>query len=64
MRGFAGKIESVGPIGEHLRYVPGELARSMVEANVAEIHNQNGKVRAIRLTQSADTHAQRVGPPS
>jgi hypothetical protein len=50
--------------GDHLRFVPGELARAMVAAGAAEVHNSNGKVKSIRLVACASSHARLIGPPS
>jgi hypothetical protein len=51
----------VNAAGWHIRYLPGALARSMVQAGTAEIHNANGKVRSVRLIATASTFAQRIG---
>ena len=61
MRVFAVKTELVDAHGAHLRYIPGALAKAMVNAGAAEIHNANGKVKSIRLVESAATHACRIG---
>jgi hypothetical protein len=63
-RAFAPKIEIVTASGEHLRFVPGELARAMVAAGSAEIENANGKVKSVRLIQTAASHAHRIGEPT
>jgi hypothetical protein len=47
-----------------VRYIPGELARAMVAAGTAEIHNANGKAKSIRLVETAATHLVRIGEPS
>jgi hypothetical protein len=54
----------VGANGDHLRFIPGELARRMCAAGHAEIHNSNGKIKSIRLIQAASTHLVRIGEPS
>jgi hypothetical protein len=64
LRGFAVKTELVTSAGDHVRYVPAELARALVAAGYAEIHNANGKVKAIRLLTAATTHACRIGDAS
>jgi hypothetical protein len=42
-------------------YLPGPMARAMVAAGAAEIHNANGKVKAIWVVESASTHLCRIG---
>jgi hypothetical protein len=54
----------VNSSGDHIRYVPGEFARAMVAGGSAEIANENGKVKSIKLLAAASTQAQRVGPAS
>jgi hypothetical protein len=54
LRVFMVKTELVDAAGQHVRYVPGALARAMVAAGHAEIHNANGKVRSIRLLAAPD----------
>jgi hypothetical protein len=63
LRGYAVKTELVNPAGQHLRYLPGPLAASMVAAGHAEVHNANGKIKSIRLVTAA-TQALLTGPPS
>ena len=36
----------------------------MVDAGRAVVSNVNGKVKAVKLIESAGTHARRIGPPS
>jgi hypothetical protein len=64
LRVFMVKTELVDAHGDHLRYVPGALARAMVNAGAAEVSNANGKVKAIRLVECARTHARLIGPPT
>jgi hypothetical protein len=40
------------------------MAKSMVGAGTAEVHNANGRVRSIRLIATATSFARMVGPPS
>jgi hypothetical protein len=61
MRGFAPRVELVNQSGEHIRVVPSPLAAALVEAGIAEVASSNGRVRSIRLTECADTHAERIG---
>jgi hypothetical protein len=49
--------------GEHLRYVPGEVARAMVAAEHATVANAHGRVKSIRLVEWVATSATRVGEP-
>jgi hypothetical protein len=63
-RRFAPKTEILTASGEHLRFVPGELARAMVAAGSAAIENANGKIRSVRLIQTAASHAHRIGEPT
>jgi hypothetical protein len=57
LRALAVKTELVNANGMHIRYVLGALARAMVAAGHAEIADQNGRVRSIRLIAVASTHA-------
>jgi hypothetical protein len=61
VRTYAVKTQLLASSGDHLRYLPGALARSMVNSGTAEIANQNGKVRSIRLIATATTFARRIG---
>jgi hypothetical protein len=58
---FHSRVNLQSRSGEHLRRIPGELARAMVDANSAEIAHANGKVYAIKLVETAETHATRIG---
>jgi hypothetical protein len=49
--------------GDVLRHVPGALAAAMVAAGSAVITNANGKVKSVRLVETASTHLQRIGEP-
>ena len=62
-RGSTARVELIASNGDHVHYIPGALAKAMVAAGSAAIHNQNGKVRGIKLLESARTHLQRIGPP-
>jgi hypothetical protein len=64
LRGFAVKTELVTSAGDHVRYVPAELARALVAAGHAGIAHQIGRVKSIRLLTSAATHAAMIGPPT
>jgi hypothetical protein len=64
VRVYAVKTELLNASGDHLRYVPGAMAKAMVAAAHAEVASQNGKVKSIRLVTTASTHAQMTGPPS
>jgi hypothetical protein len=62
LRHYASRTELVNASGQHVRWIPGPMAQSMVAAGSAAIHNQNGKVKSIRLLESAASHAWRLGP--
>jgi hypothetical protein len=64
MRRFAPKVELLDSSAQHVRYVHGELARAMVAAGSAAIENMNGKVKSVRLIQTAAGYAHRIGEPS
>ncbi len=49
--------------GDHLRYIPAELARAMVEGGSAEVAASNGRVRSVKLIETASTHLVRIGEP-
>jgi hypothetical protein len=38
-------------------------AQRMVELGSAAVHNENGKVKSVRLLESASSHALRIGEP-
>jgi hypothetical protein len=61
---MAHKTELVDSNGQHMRYLPGPLARAMVAAGSAEVANANGKVKSIRLIATASSHAHLIGPPT
>ena len=50
--------------GFHVRYIPASLAASMVADGSAAIADRNGRVKSIKLLQSASTHGVRVGEAS
>jgi hypothetical protein len=35
-----------------------------VNLNIAAVSTSNGRIKAVRLIASAETHAQRIGPPA
>jgi hypothetical protein len=57
-----GALESA--TGDVIRHVPAEFARAMVAAGSAEIAHANGRVKSVRLIQTAASHAVRIGEPS
>jgi hypothetical protein len=63
MRRFGQRVELVGPSGDHVRFLPGPLASAMVQSGMAEVGHANGKVKSIKLLETAATHALRIGPP-
>jgi hypothetical protein len=62
-RKFHQRVELLALSGDHLRYLPGASAQRMVELGSAAVHNENGRVKSLRLLQSAQTHLLRIGPP-
>jgi hypothetical protein len=46
-----------------LRYIPAAVASTLVDAEHAIIDSRNGKIRSIRLIQTAENSSQRVGAP-
>jgi hypothetical protein len=58
------KVELLTSGDEHLRYVPGPMARAMVAAGHADVAHQNGRVRSIRLVTTATSFAMMIGPPT
>jgi hypothetical protein len=52
------------PSGEHVRFIPGELARALIDGGIAEVAAGNGRVRSIKLVQTAQTSAVRIGEAS
>jgi hypothetical protein len=46
----------------HVRYLPAALAAELVNSGVAAIVSANGRVKQIRLTECAATHATVIGP--
>jgi hypothetical protein len=49
--------------GNHVRYVPGNLARAMVTGGSAAPAPTPGRIKSITLTQPASTSAEKIGPP-
>ncbi len=64
LRSFASRVDLLTTSGDHVRYLPGELARAMVDGGAAAIHNENGKVKSIRLIVAASSHGLMIGPPT
>jgi hypothetical protein len=63
-RSYVQKTALVDSTGQHVKYVPAALASATVAGSAAEVHNANGKVKAIRLVTPANTHGRLIGPPS
>jgi hypothetical protein len=63
VRRYCPRVALESSTGWHIRYVPAELARALVDAGQAEIAHQNGRIRSIRLVVTAATHARMIGPP-
>lgn len=49
---------------QHVRYVPGTLAKALVDTGAARPLSTHGRVRTVLLAAPAGTHAERIGPPS
>jgi hypothetical protein len=49
------------PSGFHIRFVPGALARTMVDDGAAVISHQNGRVKSIKLIETPSSHATQIG---
>jgi hypothetical protein len=66
LRQFSGKVEVLGTDGtRHVRYCPCEFARALVETGAAVVAHANGRIRSVRLVESAQTHAVRIpGAPN
>jgi hypothetical protein len=64
MRVYAARTELVTSSGSHLRFIPGAMARAMVNAGHAEVANQNGRVKSIRLIATAMDFARRIREPT
>lgn len=64
MRSYHRRVALLTPAGELIRHLPGQLAKQMVVVGSAIIAHENGRVRAVRLIQTAATSAQRIGPPT
>jgi hypothetical protein len=47
-----------------VRYLAGAHAAELVAACAAAIHNENGRVRSIKLLETAASHAVRIGEAS
>jgi hypothetical protein len=57
-------VEILNLAGEHLRFVHGELAAALVANGHAEVAARNGRVRQIRLIETAAHAAAMIGPPT
>jgi hypothetical protein len=64
VRVFAARVSLESADRSDLRAVHGELARAMVDAGAAGVSNANGKVKAVRLVQSAAAQAHLLGRPT
>jgi hypothetical protein len=47
-----------------IRYVPAAFAQALVNLGRAAASASNGRVRTIRLIETAATHARMIGPPT
>jgi hypothetical protein len=63
-QGFHRCVAVLNPNGDTLRHIPCSLARSMVNAGMAQVRETRGRIREIMLSQPASSHALRIGPPS
>jgi hypothetical protein len=63
LRGYHSKVEIVGANGDHVRYVTAAFAAALVQVGRAAIAEGNGKVRSVKLVETASSHAHMIGPP-
>jgi hypothetical protein len=63
-RAYSPRVQLLDTRGDHLRAIPGELARAMVDAGNAVEAAGNGRVRSIRLVTAASNAAARIGEPT
>jgi hypothetical protein len=61
---FFPRVAIVNDRGDHLRHIPGEAARILVEAGTAQALPAAGRIRRIELTQPASSYAHRIGEAS
>ena len=57
-------VELLNATGDLLRHIPAAMAKQLVTSGAAEVHNQNGKVKSVRLLERAATHCWRIGQPT
>lgn len=62
-RSFHNKVAVLSTAGNHVRFVPGALARALVQGQTARPQATAGKVREVVLTQTPAQVAQRIGEP-
>ena len=63
MRSYHQRVSLLSPHGNHVRSVPAALARAMVEAGSAAPEAGFGRIRAVKLIETAATSAERIGEP-
>ncbi len=64
LRVYAPRVELQNAAGGCVRHIPGPLAKAMIAAGAATVEHGNGRIRAIKLVESASTHLHRIGGPS
>ncbi len=60
LRAFAARTELLAADGSHLRFVPAAVAKALIDANHGVIENMNGRVRSVRLIETANTHGHMI----
>ena len=62
---FHQRVAIMSSLGQQIRHVPGAMASAMVSGGAAVITDRSiGRIRSVVLVRTADTSAQRVGPPT
>jgi hypothetical protein len=63
-RAFYPRVDLLRPNGEHLRRITPGVAELLVAEGRAEISAGNGRIRSVKLVETAQTHATRLGEPT
>jgi hypothetical protein len=63
-RVFHQRVALMSHAGDHIRYVPSALASALVTGGAARADGSAGRVRSVVLARSAESQAQRIGPPT
>ena len=57
------RVALTNGLGAHVRYLPENLARALVTGGSANAAPTTGRIRSIVLSSTANTCAERIGPP-